>query len=377
VRPDPRRSRSLLLSTPPVRMLPRMHRRQIVPLLAAWCLAGCASVPLGGVIRDSGGERAANIAVEPTLMVVTTRKAVKDATAAPWFGSERASQMSIARVQLISPAQAGRFSLASTGLVDWQIERVERVPVLSAGEPVSAEPGPRDVLVYIHGYNQTFESAALDAARLSDGLRFHGDTVLFSWPSRSKLLDYVRDRESAVWSRDALETTLESLLASPNIGRIHLVAHSMGSMLTIEGLRQVYAHQSDRVAEKMGAIVFASPDLDVDGFSASVTRMGRLAGKMTIITATDDRALAMATRVAGGNRVGSAEKAQLERLGLRVVDASGLGWGIINHDRFLTSPDVKQVIRRAIEDGKQPNHASATDFLANRPQVIAAEGGSR
>jgi esterase/lipase superfamily enzyme len=346
-----------------------MRIRQIFALLAAWCLAGCASVPLGGMLADSGGERAANIAVEPTLMVVTTRKAVKDAKASPWFGSERASQMSIARVQLVSPAQAGRFSLASTGLVDWQIDRVEKVPILSVGEPVAAEPGLRDVLVYIHGFNQTFESAALDAARLSNGLSFHGDTVLFSWPSRSKLLDYVRDRESAVWSRDALETTLESLLASPNIGRIHLVAHSMGSMLTIEGLRQVYAHQSDRVAEKIGAIVFASPDLDVDGFSASVTRMGRLAGKMTIITATDDRALAMATRVTGGSRVGSAEKAQLEGLGLKVIDASGLGWGIINHDRFLTSPEVKQVIRRAIEENKQSNHTSAQNAIANRPQA--------
>lgn len=347
---------------------------QVVPLFAALCLTGCASVPLGGMLADSGGERAANIAVEPTLMVVTTRKAVKDAKAAPWFGSERASQMSIARVQLVSPAQAGRFSLASTGLVDWRIERVEKVPVLSVGAPVAGETGLRDVLVYIHGFNQTFESAALDAARLAHGLSFHGDTVLFSWPSRSKLLDYVRDRESAVWSRDALETTLASLLASPNIGHIHLVAHSMGSMLTIEGLRQVYAHQSDRVAEKMGAIVFASPDLDVDGFSASVTRMGRLAGKMTIITATDDRALAMATRLAGGSRVGSVEKAQLEGLGLKVVDASGLGWGIINHDRFLTNTEVKQVIRRAIEHAKQPNHASTQDAITNRPQVAPGGG---
>jgi hypothetical protein len=48
-------------------------------------------------------------------------------------------------------------------------------------------------------------------------------------------------------------------------------------------------------------------------------------------------------------RVGTAEKAQLERLGLKVIDASQQGWGIINHDLFLSNEQVRQVIRRAIE----------------------------
>jgi hypothetical protein len=75
--------------------------------------------------------RVATLAVEPTMWIVTTRKAVNGARASPWFGSERASQMSIARVRLVSPVLADRFSLAATGLVDWRIERVERVPTLS------------------------------------------------------------------------------------------------------------------------------------------------------------------------------------------------------------------------------------------------------
>ena len=246
---------------------------------------------------SSIGGRESDIAVEPIVWVVTTRKSVNDARADPWFGSERASQMSIARVRLTSPALAGRFSFAATGLVDWQIERVERVPTLSIGRPVAGSGDLRDVLLYVHGYKQTFASATLDAARLSDGLNFHGDTLLFSWPSSNKLLDYISDRESALWSRDALETTLESLLANPTIGHVHIVAHSMGSMLTIEGLRQIYARHGDRAADKMGAIVFASPDLDIGGFSSSVRRMPRLAQRMTIVTAADDRALAVAGKV--------------------------------------------------------------------------------
>ena len=201
----------------------------------------------------SNGWRESDIAVEPIVWVVTTRKSVNDARADPWFGSERASQMNIARVRLVSPALAGRFSLAATGLVDWQIESVERVPTLSIGRSVAGSDDLRDVLLYVHGYNETFASATLDAARLSDGLSFHGDTLLFSWPSSNKLLDYISDREKALWSRDALENDfLHSLLANPTIGHIHIVAHSMGSMLTIEGLRQIYARHGDSAAEQDG-----------------------------------------------------------------------------------------------------------------------------
>ena len=64
------------------------------------------------------------------------------------------------------------------------------------------------MLIYVHGFNQTFETAALDAARLSDGIRFHGETMVFSWPSKAGLFDYAYDRDSAMWSRDAFERVL-------------------------------------------------------------------------------------------------------------------------------------------------------------------------
>jgi pimeloyl-ACP methyl ester carboxylesterase len=49
-------------------------------------------------------------------------------------------------------------------------------------------------------------------------------------------------------------------MASPIIGRIHVVAHSIGTMLTMEALRQIYARQPT-AGERIGAVVFASPDI--------------------------------------------------------------------------------------------------------------------
>ena len=64
------------------------------------------------------------------------------------------------------------------------------MPGQAIGDLLNAASGGRDVLIYVHGFNQTFEVAALDAARLSDGIRFRGETMVFSWPSKAGLFDY-------------------------------------------------------------------------------------------------------------------------------------------------------------------------------------------
>jgi len=323
-------------------MNPRLavSRRSVLRVLTStasvFALEGCASMAGTGARFD-----AAELTTNPTLLVATTRKPVNGARAKPWFGPDRAAKLSVARAKLTAPAD-GRFSLASIGLDDWRLDAIETVP--NIGDLLGPAAGMRDVLLYVHGFNQTFEMAALDAARLSDGIRFRGETMVFSWPSKAKLFDYGYDRESAMWSRDALEQVLSGLITSPAVGRLHIVAHSIGTMLTMEAIRQIYDRHGGVVAERIGTVVFASL------FLSSIERIGPLASKITVITSTNDRALAVSSWIAGGiSRVGAAEQADLKRQGLQVIDASKQGWGIINHDLFLSNAQIRQVIRRAID----------------------------
>ena len=219
--------------------------------------------------------------------------------------------MTVARAKLKPPGD-GRFSLASVGLADWRLDEVD--PVAGEAGDLVAQAGGGDVLIYVHGFKQTFETAALDAAHLSDGMNFRGQTMVFSWPSKAGLFDYAYDRESAMWSRDDFERVLLSLVGSQGGGRIHIVAHSMGTMLTLESLRQLYARYGDAATQRIGAVVFAAPDIDLDVFRSAVGRIGPLAKKITVIAATNDRALALSGRLAGGmTRVGAAEKARSSR----------------------------------------------------------------
>ncbi len=252
---------------------PAVSRRTALRFLAsaatAFAVGGCA-----GLAANGPRFGAAELVNHPTLMVATTRKPVGGARAKPWFGTERSRRITLARATLVPPDE-GLFSLSSVGLADWSLASIE--PVSQIDGLLGSATSGRDLLIYVHGFNNTFEAAALDAARLSNGIKFAGDTMVFSWPSRASLLDYM------------------------------------------------------------------------DVFTASVSRIGPLAPKVTIITATDDRALAVSRWVNGSTtRVGAAEKAQLEKLGLRVIDASSQGWGILNHDLFLSNAGVRQAIRDAI-----------------------------
>ena len=321
----------------------REFLRGLASSASALALGGCASVGATGARFD-----ASPLSAGPTLLVTTTRKPVNGGRAKPWFGPERASRMTVARAKLVPPDDS-RFSLAAAGLADWRLDGVEPVPG-EVSDLLAQSSGGSDVLIYVHGFKQTFETAALDAAHLSDGIRFKGQTMVFSWPSKAGLLDYAYDRDSAMWSRDAFERVLQSIVAAPSGGRVHIVAHSMGTMLTLESLRQLHARNGDTVADRIGAVVFAAPDIDMDVFSSTINRIGPLARKITVIAATNDRALALSGRIAGGvSRVGAAEKAVIEQLGVRVIDASDAGWGIINHDLFLSNAEVRQVIRRSID----------------------------
>ena len=102
--------------------------------------------------------------------------------------------MTVARAKLVPP-DGGRFSLAAAGLDDWRLGEVEPVSGQVSDLLAPLGGGGRDVLIYVHGFKQTFETAALDAAHLSDGIMFHGQTMVFSWPSKAGFFDAANNLE--------------------------------------------------------------------------------------------------------------------------------------------------------------------------------------
>ena len=315
---------------------------------------------LGACVADglvtgtaAGPERQSALDVSPVLLVATTRKPVGNPPKSPYFSSERGRGLSFAEVRVSPPDRSliGKVSSVVTG--DWGIGAVPKVETGAGAADAFAQAAfGRDVLIYVHGYRESFESAAVSAARLSDGIRFRGASALFTWPSAAATFDYGYDRESALWSRDAFEDLLKALTSSPSGGRVNIVAHSMGTLLTLETLRMLRAEAGEAAMARIGAVVLAAPDIDIDLFTTSVSRLGPDVSKLTVISSTNDRALELSSTIAGGVvRAGAADRERLEALGVRVADASDYGGGLINHDLFLSNPEVQAVVKRAISRG--------------------------
>src|SRR5260370_26727034 len=51
-------------------------------------------------------------------------------------------------------------------------------------------------LVFLHGYNVSFEDAAIRAAQIGYDLKVPGPVAFFSWPSRGSLAAYPADEAS-------------------------------------------------------------------------------------------------------------------------------------------------------------------------------------
>jgi esterase/lipase superfamily enzyme len=311
--------------------------------LAGLALSGCVGEDslVSTVSSNTGLER------DPKLLVATTRLPVGDPLKRPWFSSERSADLIFAEARLTPPSNSllGRVTAS-----DWSIAKVENVDRSNAAQAFAQAAFGRNLLLYIHGYKESFETAATSTIDLSEGIKFAGVTGLFTWPSAASTFSYVADRESAMWSRDSLEDLLTAIAKTPSGGRIHIVAHSMGTLLTLETLRMLRASGGESAMERIGAVVLAAPDIDIDLFARGLERLGPDAKKITVISSTNDRALAVSSRLAGGIvRAGAADRDRLEALGVRVADASEFGGGIINHDLFLSNKEVQQVVKRAIE----------------------------
>lgn len=152
---------------------------------------------------------------------------------------------------------------------------------------------------------------------------------------------------------------LRKLAQDPRVKDITVMAHSMGSWLTVEALRQM-AIRDKRVDPKITDVILASPDLDVDVFNTQFNAMGKDHPRFTLFTSRDDRAL-RASRFISGNvdRLGQIDpsiepyRSQLEKAGITVIDLTQLKAGDrLNHGKFASSPEVVQLIGQRLVTGQ-------------------------
>ncbi|WP_246666044.1 alpha/beta hydrolase [Aquamicrobium sp. LC103] len=339
----------------------------------AWLLWRFRALTLVVVLAGCGGNQAHDLispgVVEPgtiagkhSIFAVTTRERAEDPRQV--FDGRRAENLSFARVDITIPRdhQTGRIESPRRGPRDpakhffaseVAIMRSEADFAQKLRGEIAARNGR--ALVFIHGYRTLFDGAVYRMAQIVHDSGYTGVPVLFSWASAGRTVDYIYDNNSATIGRDGLEETLR-LLAANGATRIDIVAHSMGNWATMEALRQIAISDDREVTRRLGDIMLASPDIDVDVFKSQLKRIGKLDRPIAVMLSDDDRALQLSSLLAGNRpRVGDYAKAEdLASLGVVVVNVSNLQAGDrLNHAKFADNPLLVRLLGEHLQADSQ------------------------
>lgn len=130
----------------------------------------------------------------------------------------------------------------------------------------------KEVVLYVHGFNNTFCDAALTMGELCHFMGREVVCAIFTWPAGSTagiLSSYNVDYESSTFAVEHLRKAIRLISQTPGLERIHLIAHSRGTDVLVTALSdlsfEAYTQQSNLSRRsKVGNIVLMAPDLDPD-----------------------------------------------------------------------------------------------------------------
>lgn len=159
----------------------------------------------------------------------------------------------------------------------------------SINQSFSKNTSDKDALVFLHGFNSSFEDAAIRAAQIGFDLRIKGHTAFFSWPSKSKMLRYPVDEASIKVSEIAIKNFLTDFIKKSGAERVHLIAHSMGNRGLLGALERIAQDVKESNALiQFGHIILAAPDLDVEEFRQAKEAYTSLSTSTTLYTSSKD-----------------------------------------------------------------------------------------
>jgi esterase/lipase superfamily enzyme len=245
--------------------------------------------------------------------------------------------------------------------IQWRAEDARRDIVYLSAELLTRKmfidllkpksPEDKAVLVFIHGYNVSFDDAIRRTGQLARDLAFPGQVMLFSWPSSGSFLSYVSDANSAQWAAPDLAQLLLDIKKEGKATRIVILAHSMGNQVLSFALQSAVAKDPD-LKQMVSNIIMAAPDIDVDIFDRLFAPSVLAAAKtVTMYTSSRDRALGESAKLGGQRRVGDTRSGPLVLPPMETIDASLVDTDFLGHSYVSSSPNILDDVSSIVDDG--------------------------
>jgi esterase/lipase superfamily enzyme len=213
----------------------------------------------------------------------------------------------------------------------------------------------KEILVFVHGYDNTFEDAARRTAQLAYDLGFDGAPILYSWPSAGNPLSYPADETSVEWSTPHLKAFLEDLAARSGATTIHLVAHSMGNRAVAGALNTPATARSD-TTPLFKHVVLAAPDIDAGVFKQLATTLKKSADHVTLYASSRDEALLASHIFHQYARAGESGNQIVVVEGVDTIDATAVSTGLgLEHSYFADNKSILTDLYYLLRDNAAPD----------------------
>lgn len=210
-------------------------------------------------------------------------------------------------------------------------------------------------VVFVHGFNTSFDNALYRTAQIAYDLEFDGATFLYSWPSGGAVASYTYDRESAQAAERYLREFLEMVVKQTGAKSVSVIAHSMGNQPLMDVLRDMKAAAPEGVT--ISQVFLAAPDVDADSFSNLATAIKGLAKNVTLYVASNDRALIVSRNFWGSYRAGDVPPAgPLVLPGIDTIDVTAASTDAfaINHSGYAQNNKLLEDIAELMKTGLRP-----------------------
>ncbi|MHB8364854.1 MAG: alpha/beta hydrolase [Vulcanimicrobiaceae bacterium] len=224
------------------------------------------------------------------------------------------------------------------------------------------------LFVFVHGYTVSFDAALKRTAQLLLDTNFQGSAISFSWCSRDHWTLYHADQEVVQRCAQDLASLLAELRTQHSDTVIHLVAHSMGSLIAARAAQMLPGDA------KIGEIVLQAPDISQVEWGTLAAAMTLRGKRTTVYTSCKDRALwgSAALRFGVSGRVGQNVLTAIAP-GVDAIDATGMtdGGSLLGHNYAFRKPfaiDVRETLdhTRQVRVQLEARHHEGTQYYTFR-----------
>ena len=217
------------------------------------------------------------------------------------------------------------------------------------------------IIVFVHGYNTSFDNALYRTAQIANDLHFDGAPFVYSWPSGGAIGTYGWDRESAEGARPHLREFLEVVTKETKAKSISIIAHSMGNIALLDVLREMNRDKPNGVA--INQIILAAPDVSVDDFAGLAKSIKGVSKGVTLYASSNDRALQVSRSFWGSYRIGDVSPSGPALTpGVETIDVTAASTDVfaLNHSSYAVSSDLLSDVQALVEKGVHPPELRST-----------------